>query len=62
MIYGDLDVRSPREVWEPIHEAIPNSKLIVIPAVGHMVDMQAPERCNAEIRVFLDEVEQRRSP
>lgn len=57
LLYGELDVRSPRRVWQPIHEGIPNSRLVVIPAVGHMVDMQAPERCNAEIRGFLREVE-----
>lgn len=61
MIYGELDVRSPREVWEPIHEAIPDSKLVLIPDVGHMVDMQAPDRCNAEISTFLETVDQRRS-
>lgn len=57
MIYGALDVRSPREVWAPIHAAIDHSRLVLIPDVGHMVDMQAPERCNSEIRAFLDEVE-----
>jgi pimeloyl-ACP methyl ester carboxylesterase len=61
MIYGDLDVRAPREVWEPIHAAIPHSTLVLIPETGHMVDMQAPDRCNAEIRAFLDSIE-RRSP
>ena len=57
LLYGELDVRAPREVWEPIHEGIPHSRLVVIPEVGHMVDMQAAERCNAEIRVFLRTVE-----
>lgn len=61
MIYGELDVRSPREVREPIHEGIPGSKLVVIPDVGHMVDMQAPDRCNDEIRSFLDAVERPRT-
>lgn len=56
LLYGALDVRSPRRVWQPIHEGIANSKLVVIPEIGHMVDMQAPERCNAEIRAFLREV------
>lgn len=60
MIYGESDVRSPRAVWEPIHETIADSRLVVIPDVGHMVDMQAPDRCNAEIRAFLDTVERRR--
>jgi pimeloyl-ACP methyl ester carboxylesterase len=53
LLYGGLDVRSPREVWEPIHAGIAHSRLVVIPDVGHMVDMQAAARCNAEIRSFL---------
>lgn len=57
LLYGELDVRSPREVWEPIHEGIAHSKLVIIPNVGHMVDMQAAERCNAEIRSFLHAVD-----
>lgn len=48
------------KAWEPIHKTIPDSKLVLIPDVGHMVDMQAPDRCNAEIRSFLDTVEQDR--
>jgi len=57
LLYGELDVRSPREVWEPIHKGIP-----ALQARGrfwgrHMLDMQAPERCNAEIRAFVQQVE-----
>ena len=58
LMYGELDVRSPRQVWEPIHQAIAHSRLVVIPEVGHMVDMQAPERCNAEIRAFVRSIEE----
>ncbi|HKZ20670.1 MAG TPA: alpha/beta hydrolase [Acidimicrobiia bacterium] len=57
LLYGELDARSTREVWEPIHEGIPNSRLVVIPGAGHMIDMQAAERCDAEVRSFLQEVE-----
>lgn len=57
LLYGELDVRSPRDVWEPIYEGIGHSKLVVIPGVGHMVDIQAAERCNAEIRAFIREIE-----
>ena len=53
LLYGERDARSPRAVWEPIHAGITHSKLVVIPGVGHMVDMQAPDRCNTEIRTFL---------
>lgn len=61
LLYGELDVRSPRQVWEPIHEGIAHSKLVIMPEVGHMVDMEAAERCNAEIRSFLHGVERSRS-
>jgi pimeloyl-ACP methyl ester carboxylesterase len=57
LLYSELDERSPREVWEPIHAGITHSRLVVVPGVGHMIDMQAPERCNAEIRAFLRQVE-----
>jgi hypothetical protein len=40
-----------------MHATIPGARLVVLPDVGHMVDMQAADRCNAEIRAFVDEVE-----
>lgn len=61
LLYGGLDVRAPREVWEPIQKGIAHSRLVVIPEVGHMVDMQAAERCNAEIRAFVRSVEKSHS-
>jgi pimeloyl-ACP methyl ester carboxylesterase len=57
LMYGELDVRSPKAVWEPIHAGIAHSRLVVIPDVGHMVDMQAAERCNDEIRAFVRHVQ-----
>lgn len=38
---------------EPIHAGIPHSKLVVIPEVRHMIDVQAPERRNIEVRLFV---------
>jgi pimeloyl-ACP methyl ester carboxylesterase len=32
---------------------IPGSELVVIPGVGHLIDMEAPGRFNAEVRSFL---------
>ena len=60
LLYGEEDVRAPSAVWEPIHKGIANSKLVVIPEVGHMVDMQAAARCNTEIRTFLRQIERKR--
>ncbi len=57
LLYGELDARSTRAVWEPIHAEIAHSRLVVIPDVGHMIDMQAPDRCNREIRTFLRQTE-----
>lgn len=61
LIYGELDVRAPQEVWAPIHKGIGHSRLVLIPDVGHMVDMQAPDICNAEIRGFVREIEESHS-
>lgn len=51
LLCGELDVRSPLAVREPIHAGIARSKLVVIPGVGHMIDMQASDRCNGDPEV-----------
>jgi pimeloyl-ACP methyl ester carboxylesterase len=53
LLYGDRDVRAPRHVWEPLHSGIRGSKLVLLPEVGHMIDVEAPDRFNAEVRAFL---------
>lgn len=56
LLYGELDARSPRQVAEALHAGIPGSALIVVPGVGHEVNLEAPEAFNAEVRRFLDTV------
>lgn len=53
LLYGDEDVRSPLSVAAEIHAAIPMSQLVVMPGVGHVSCIEAPERFNAEVRDFL---------
>jgi pimeloyl-ACP methyl ester carboxylesterase len=53
LIYGDKDVRAPLKVARELHRKIPGSRLVVIPGVGHMCSVEAPERFNAEVRGFL---------
>jgi pimeloyl-ACP methyl ester carboxylesterase len=53
LIYGDDDVRAPLSVAEGLHDAIKGSKLAVIPGVGHLCNVEAPERFNALVRGFL---------
>lgn len=59
LLYGDKDIRAPKEVWEPIHSGIRGSTLVLIPDVGHMIDIEAPDRFNAEVRTFLRAVHDR---
>jgi pimeloyl-ACP methyl ester carboxylesterase len=52
-VYGDADVCSPLDIAEDLHANIPGSRLAVLPGAGHLCDMEASERFNAEARAFL---------
>lgn len=56
LLYGDADVRSPVTVGEALHAQIPASKLVVMPGVGHLSNIDAPERFNDEVRRFIRSV------
>ena len=53
LLYGDADVRSPLPVAEALHAAIPNAELVVLPGVGHVTNLEAPDAFNAAVRRFL---------
>jgi len=53
LVYGDADQRSPVSIGEELHAQIPGSTLVVIPGPGHLVNLEAPERFNEEVRSFL---------
>ena len=53
LLYGDADRRSPLHVATALHAQIPTSRLVVIPGVGHLSNLEAPGRFNAEVRSFL---------
>lgn len=53
LLVGDEDERAGREVWQVLHSGIHGSKLVVIPGVGHVIDVEAGDRVNEEIRTFL---------
>jgi len=56
LLYGDADQRSPREVAEELHAAIPASHLVWMRGVGHQSNLEAPARFNDEARTFLRSV------
>jgi pimeloyl-ACP methyl ester carboxylesterase len=53
LLYGEQDQRSPLPVAEAMHAAIPGSTLVVLPGVGHMANLEAPDRFNEAVRGFL---------
>jgi pimeloyl-ACP methyl ester carboxylesterase len=52
LLYGDKDVRAPLSVGHALHAAIPNSKLVVMPGVGHVSSVEAAEQFNLEFAGF----------
>jgi pimeloyl-ACP methyl ester carboxylesterase len=52
LIWGERDTRSPLSVARRFEELIPNSRLVVIPAAGHISNLEQPERFNRAVREF----------
>ena len=52
LIWGEFDVRSPLRVARQFEQAIPDAKLVVIPACGHVSHLERPERFNEAVREF----------
>lgn len=55
LLYGELDKRAPLNVAHDLHERIPNSQLVVLPRVGHVSNIDAPEAFNETVLRFLRE-------
>ena len=53
VLHGDCDVRAPLAVADALHTAIPGSRLEVLPGVGHVSCVEAPQEFNREVREFL---------
>ncbi len=54
LVWGDADVRSSLDVARQLSDAIPGARLVVIPGAGHVCNLEAPERFNAELRAFYN--------
>jgi pimeloyl-ACP methyl ester carboxylesterase len=55
LLYGEEDVRAPLHVATDIHEQISSSQLTVIPGVGHLVDVEAPDLFRSLVKAFIAE-------
>ncbi len=52
-IVGEEDVISPLDVVRAMHERVAGSDMTVIPGVGHISNLEAPEAFNAAVAGFL---------
>lgn len=52
LVWGDADERSPMTVARQLHDSIPGARLAIIPGAGHLSNVEAPARFNAEVRDF----------
>jgi pimeloyl-ACP methyl ester carboxylesterase len=53
LVCGGDDVRAPRTVAEQLHAAIPWSTLVVLPGIGHLCNIEAPDEFNRAVLSFL---------
>jgi pimeloyl-ACP methyl ester carboxylesterase len=53
LLHGDQDKRSPLNVAKSLHANIPSSKLVIIPGVGHEINIEAPGEFNNVVRKFI---------
>jgi pimeloyl-ACP methyl ester carboxylesterase len=53
LVYGDNDTRAPMTVAQAMHDAIPGSKLVILPGAGHVCNIDAPDDFNQALRAFL---------
>lgn len=53
VVNGEADRRAPVAVARAIHEAIPGSRMEVIPGAGHLPYLERSEAFNAAVRTFL---------
>jgi pimeloyl-ACP methyl ester carboxylesterase len=52
LIWGDADKRSPLQVGQAMCDAIPNARLEVIRAAGHLSNLERPNEFNETVRNF----------
>jgi pimeloyl-ACP methyl ester carboxylesterase len=52
LIWGELDARSPLTVAQQFERTIPGNRLVLIPACGHVSNLERPDEFNQAVREF----------
>ena len=55
VLVGRDDPGTPVAMAEEIHQALPGSKLVVIPSAAHLSNLEQPDAFNQALRNFLDQ-------
>jgi pimeloyl-ACP methyl ester carboxylesterase len=56
LVYGEHDVRAPRDVAHDMQRSIPGSQLVHLPRAGHCCNAERPAEFNEQVRLFLSEL------
>lgn len=57
IMVGESSQLAAPERMQAMQKALPNAKLVAFEGYGHGINLLAPERCVAELRTFLDEID-----
>ena len=57
IVAGAEDRLTPLKYSEYFHQHLPNSRLVVLPGIGHYVQLEAPEAVNEALAQFLEDLE-----
>ena len=55
ILIGERDFPDCQAITETLHQRVPRAGKVMLPQVGHMSNMEAPERFNAILPDFLTE-------
>lgn len=53
---GEQDIPDFRQITELICRQLPQARRVILPGVGHMANMEAPEAATAALLAFLDDL------
>ncbi len=53
IIHGERDMATFHEITTIMQQTVPNAQMVILPGVGHMSNMEAPELFNAAVLSFL---------
>jgi pimeloyl-ACP methyl ester carboxylesterase len=55
VVCGEQDVITPPEHSRAIAEALPDAELVLVPAAGHLVQLEQPEQVDAPLRKLVEQ-------